>query len=86
MHIRQLEPGDMVFALGQVLNDGSVPNLAEEAVIAETGARGVLVNKGHLEDNPDKRLYLVRFEDAEANLGPPIGVWEDEISTTPPGS
>jgi nitrogen fixation protein NifZ len=84
MSIKQLQPGDMVFAVNQVKNDGSVPQLAEDAIIADAGARGVLINTGHLEENPDKLLFLVRFENKDAELGPPVVVWEEEISATPP--
>lgn len=79
MDIRQLEPGDMVFATTTIINDGSHPALADESVIAEPGARGVIINIGHLEENPGKTLYLVRFEQVSGDLGPPTGCWPEEL-------
>ncbi len=78
--IENLKPGDMIFAATDVYNDGSVPGVETDACIAFAGARGVLVNTGHLEENPDRVLLLVRFEDAELNLGPAVACWPDELS------
>lgn len=77
-----LQPGDMVFAAEAILNDGSVPYLDEGAVIAPEGTRGVILNTGHLEEQPEKELFLVRFE-TDGELGPPIGCWPHELSPEP---
>ena len=74
MALENLQPGDMVFAATEIYNDTH---------IAATGARGVLINTGHLEDEPGQRLFLVRFEDSNNELGPPVGCWPDEISDQP---
>ncbi|MBK1722171.1 nitrogen fixation protein NifZ [Thiocystis violacea] len=79
MDLIQLSPGDMVFAAKDIFNDGGIPDIAQDALIAKAGTRGVIVNIGHLEENPDKELYLVRFEGADLVLGPPTGCWEDEL-------
>ena len=79
MSLENIEPGDMVFSNTVILNDGSVPDIPENAPLAQPGTRGVLLNTGHLEDQPDTILYLVRFEDQNNELGPPIGCWPEEI-------
>lgn len=77
--VETLEDGDMVYAAVAFYNDGSFPGLPEDALMVAEGTRGVIVRKGHLEDQPDVTLFQVRFEDADKNLGPPIGCWPDEI-------
>lgn len=52
------QPGDVVFSIGEIRNDGTLPDLDEDALVAADGARGVVINEGHLEDLPDKTLYL----------------------------
>lgn len=79
----EYQPGDVVFATTEIRNDGTLPELAEDALIAKEGARGVVINEGHLEDLPDKTLYLVRFEGDNDMLGPPVGVWPEELTQTP---
>ncbi len=83
MTLENLQPGDMVFAATDIFNDGSVPELAEDIQIASKGARGVLINTGHLEEQPSQILFLVRFEDSNHELGPPVGCWPDELSEEP---
>ncbi|NEX21085.1 nitrogen fixation protein NifZ [Thiorhodococcus mannitoliphagus] len=79
MELIQLNPGDMVFAATDIFNDGGIPDMPEEALIAKAGTRGVIVNIGHLEENPDKELFLVRFEGEDLVLGPPTGCWAEEL-------
>ena len=43
----------------------------------------MVINEGHLEEFPDKTLYLVRFENDDAILGPPVGVWPEELTQEP---
>lgn len=69
----------MVFAATAIRNDGSHPALAEDSLIAEPGDRGVIINVGHLEENPAKTLFLVRFEKNGGELGPPTGCWPEEL-------
>lgn len=83
MAIEDLQPGDMVFATTDIHNDGSVPELSENVQFATRGTRGVLINTGHIEDQPNKILFLVRFEDDYNELGPPVGCWPDELSEDP---
>ena len=79
MNVQTLEPGDTVYAAQELRNDGSIPGLPENELIAASGTRGVLINIGHFEEQPDATLYLVRFENADLTLGPPVGCWPDEI-------
>ena len=79
MNVAALEPGDTVYATKELRNDGSIPGLPENELIATEGTRGVLVNIGHFEEQPDVTLYLVRFENSDLSLGPPIGCWPEEI-------
>jgi nitrogen fixation protein NifZ len=82
--LEQLEPGDRVYARAEIRSDGFIPGLAEDALIAAAGTRGVIVNIGHLEEEPGRMLYLVRFEDERLDPGPPVGCWPEELSTQRP--
>jgi len=78
------QPGDIIFSTAEIRNDGSLPEWPDDAVIAVEGARGVVINEGHVEEFPDKTLFLVRFEtEGEELLGPPIGVWSEELTQAP---
>ncbi|MGR8935698.1 MAG: nitrogen fixation protein NifZ [Gammaproteobacteria bacterium] len=79
MKVADLDIGDVVYAAHALSNDGSMPGYAEGETIAETGTRGVIVMKGYLEDDPERSVFLVRFEDAELNLGNPIGCWVEDL-------
>jgi nitrogen fixation protein NifZ len=83
MNLEQLNPGDVVYAATEILNDGGIPDIPEDTVLATRGTRGVVINIGHLEENPERELFLVRFEDANLNLGPPTGCWPEELSAQP---
>jgi nitrogen fixation protein NifZ len=78
--LQQLQPDDRVYARGEIRSDGTIPGLAADAVLAAAGARGVIFNIGHLEEDPGRALYLVRFEDGRLDLGPPVGCWPEELS------
>jgi len=80
--LRQLQPGDCIYARGEILSDGSIPDMATNAVLAAPGTRGVIVNIGHLEEDPGRELYLVRFEDELLDLGPPVGCWPEELAAS----
>lgn len=83
MELDQLEPGDTVYAASHIYNDGGIPDLPQDTLLAQPGTRGVIVQTGHLEDAPERSVYLVRFEDKELNLGPPTGCWPEELSANP---
>lgn len=75
--------GDIVFSRELLVNDGGVPGLAEDAVLAMPGRRGVVVNHGHVEAAPEQTIYLVRFEGeagALGDLGPPVGCLPEELT------
>jgi nitrogen fixation protein NifZ len=58
-------------------------NIAADAVLATPGRRGVVVDRGHVEADPDLAIYLVRFEGAGANLAelrPPVGCLPEELT------
>ena len=82
MNLDQLDKGDVVYAASHIYNDGSIPNIAVDQLLAEPGARGVIIEKGHLEESPDRKIFLVRFEDSELNLGPATGCWPEELTVT----
>lgn len=82
MEIEQLQPGDTVYAASHIYNDGTIPALPEDALLASPGTRGMIVETGHLEEAPQRRVYLVRFEDPDMNLGPPAGCWPEELSSS----
>jgi nitrogen fixation protein NifZ len=79
MDLKHLNPGDVVYAATAIHNDGGIPDLEPEALVADAGTRGVLVNVGHLEEDPERTVYLVRFEGEGLVLGPPTGCWAEEL-------
>lgn len=79
---KNLQLGDVVYAKTDLYNEeGGIPDLPPDALIAEAGTRGVVVKMGHLEDDHTQTLYVVRFEQQDLNLGPPTGCWPDELLT-----
>ncbi|MFO1418322.1 MAG: nitrogen fixation protein NifZ [Methylotetracoccus sp.] len=80
INVEALEEGDAVIAAIDMRNDGSLPDQPDEALLVEAGSRGVIIRKGHLEDDPNRTVFLVRFEDRDRALGPPIGCWPEELS------
>jgi len=53
--------------------------------LAAAGARGVVVNAGHVEAQPDAEIYPARFEsEADGPLSQPIGCLAEELSYHPP--
>lgn len=81
--------GEMVFATADLFNDelaedgtSLIPDVAPNALLAPAGARGVVVNVGHVAELPQQDIYLVRFETGPDNtLGLPIGCMTDELTT-----
>lgn len=80
MNIADLQPGDTVYAASHIYNDGGIPGIQEDALVAKTGTRGVIIETGHLEEAPERMVFLVRFEDSELNLGPATGCWPEELT------
>jgi nitrogen fixation protein NifZ len=76
----QYDIGDMVFCRDAIYNDGGIPDVAEEALLATSGARGVVVKFGHVEADKKQEIYLVRFEGSDGTLGPPIGILPEELT------
>lgn len=83
MSLHELQPGDIIYAATEIFNDGSIPNLQSGVSLAVAGTRGVILNTGHLEEQPEKELYLIRFEDGNNELGPPVGCWPEELTDKP---
>lgn len=83
----RFQMGDMVFAAQDLYNEvveesgeSGIPGVAPDALLAATGARGVVVNVGHAQEEPHEEIYLVRFEmDAEGTLAEPIGCLSEEL-------
>jgi nitrogen fixation protein NifZ len=80
MKVTDLEVGDMIYAAHSIIDDGSMPDSSEGEVLAQAGARGVITLIGHLEEQPERSVFLVRFEDENLNLSEPIGCWEEDLS------
>lgn len=79
--VENLQPGDMVLCAQPIFNDGSFPDCADDGLLVDAGQRGVVVNIGYLEANPDKQVFLVRFEmPGTPDLGPEIGCWAEDIA------
>ena len=66
--------GQTISSLVDLINDGSFPDVAPEAVLVEKGTRGEVVNVGSVEEN-GMPVYLVEFTNGKV-----VGVLEDEIS------
>ncbi len=79
MNIEDLDLGDVVYAAHSIIDDGSMPDSVEGEVLAEHGARGVIVMKGYVEEDPSRSVFLVRFEDKNLDLGRPIGCWTEDL-------
>lgn len=79
MNVEDLDLGDVVYAAHTILDDGSMPDSNDGAILAVEGSRGVIVMKGYVEEEPNKSVFLVRFEDEELNLGRPIGCWTEDL-------
>lgn len=83
MRIEDLDIGDVVYAAKTIIDDGSIPNGTEGEILAEVGTRGVLTMIGHIEEEPTRSVFLVRFEDKEMNLGNPVGCWAEDLAVEP---
>lgn len=83
MTLKNLQQGDAVYAAVTIANDGSVPDAADNEVFARPGTLGMLINTGHLEEDPELTLYLVSFENDNGELGPPITCLPEELRASP---
>ena len=70
--------GQRVIALDDLMNDGSYPGHAADALLAERGAVGEIVNIGHASE-VNEPVYLVQFD------GCVVGCLELEIVPAPRG-
>ncbi|MEW7981028.1 MAG: nitrogen fixation protein NifZ [Candidatus Sedimenticola endophacoides] len=82
MNIENLQKGDMVFAASHIYNDGSIPEIPVDQLLAKPGTRGMIIETGQLEEAPERKVYLVRFEDEQFNLGPATGCWAEELTAS----
>lgn len=76
----EFDIGEIVFARGAIVNDGGIPDIAPDALLASPGRRGVVVKYGHVEAAKEVEIYLIRFEDETGNLGPPVGCLAEELT------
>lgn len=83
MKIEDLDIGDVVYAAKTIIDDGSMPNGTAGDILAEAGTRGVIALIGHVEEEPERSVFLVRFEDKDLNLGNPIGCWVEDLALEP---
>ncbi|MEI6067725.1 MAG: nitrogen fixation protein NifZ [Methylococcaceae bacterium] len=83
MKIEDLDLGDVVYAATTITDDGSIPDGLEGEILAEAGTRGVITLIGHVEEEPNRSVFLVRFEDKELNLGNPVGCWVEDLVMEP---
>ena len=78
-----MDLGDVVYAANTITDDGSIPGGIEGAILVEAGTRGVITMIGHVEEEPSRSVFLVRFEDEDMNLGNPIGCWVEDLMVEP---
>ena len=83
MNVQDLELGDVVYAAKTIIDDGSIPNGTAGEILAEAGTRGVITMIGHVEEDPGRSVFLVRFEDKDMNLGNPVGCWVEDLVMEP---
>jgi nitrogen fixation protein NifZ len=83
MNVEDLELGDVVYAANAIIDDGSIPGGNEGDLLAEAGTRGVITMIGHVEEDPNKIVFLVQFEDKDLNLGNPVGCWVEDLAVEP---
>lgn len=75
------QPGDLVYSRCELFNDdGAIPDVPAGARLAPAGARGMIVKSGYAEADPECKIYLVRFEGEDRELGLPIGCLADELT------
>lgn len=65
--------GQKVLAAADILNDGSHPGFAADAVLAATGTPGEIVNVGHHAES-NTPVYLVEFDGQTV-----VGCFEEEL-------
>ena len=80
MNVEDLDIGDVVYAANTIIDDGSIPDGFEGDILAEAGTRGVITLIGHVEEEPGRSVWLVRFEDKDMNLGNPVGCWVEDLA------
>ncbi len=73
-----LAPGDIVYAATNIFNDGTVPGVSDEAILASESQRGVIINTGYMADSPKNVVILVRFE-TDSELGPAVACSPEEL-------
>jgi nitrogen fixation protein NifZ len=86
----KFEMGEMVFATIDLYNDdltedgaSMIPDVEPNALLAAAGSRGVVVNVGHVAEQPQQAVYLVRFETGpDKTLGLPIGCMTEELTNS----
>jgi nitrogen fixation protein NifZ len=83
MKVEDLDIGDMVYAAKTIIDDGSMPQGNAGDILAEVGRRGVIVMIGHVEEQPERSVFLVRFENDNLDLGDPIGCWIEDLAVAP---
>ena len=83
--LKTLNIGDTIQAAQDILNDGSFPTAGEDEVLVPKGSVGMIIDSGHLQDNEEQVVYLVKFQchDDPKELGPPIGCWPEDIEPMP---
>lgn len=79
MKIEDLEIGDVVYAAHNIVDDGSMLDNEIGDVLAKAGSRGVIVNLGHVEETPSTKVFLVRFENEQLDLGLPVGCFTEDL-------
>lgn len=85
------QAGDRVFAAVDLHNDpveetgeSGIPGALPGMLLAAAGTRGMVVNVGHPQAEPDTTIYLVSFETGpRGTLAAPIGCLADELSHEP---
>ena len=71
--------GQRVTALIDLVNDGSYPDVPEDALLVARGTPGEIVQIGYHEE-ANLPVYMVEFATAKADKARVVGVMEEEIA------
>lgn len=83
MKVEDFSIGDVVYAASTICDRSPLPYGREGCVVAKAGSKGIITLIGHVPAQPERSVFLVRFEDERKNLSNPVGCWLDDLAITP---
>ncbi len=83
MKVEELSIGDVVYAANTICDVDCGSDGYEGQILAKAGSKGIITLIGHVQEQPERSVFLVRFEDENMNLSNPVGCWLDDLVDTP---